>query len=174
MAVTLTVQNDAGTVALANGYVTVAEFKAYHDDRGNSYAGKTDDQIKVGIIRATDHIDTVNDFKGAPLTDDQTTQFPREGINDQRGNEYEGIPTNVKKATSEYAMRALAAPLIPDADEPTASGIKRVRSKVDVIEDEVEYQDGAGPGSRLPAYPAADLFLRPFVSSGSGGGKIVR
>jgi hypothetical protein len=42
---TLIVQNDAGDAAGANGYISVAEFKTYHDARGNSYAGKTDDQI---------------------------------------------------------------------------------------------------------------------------------
>lgn len=170
---TLTVQSDAGTVANANGYITVAQFKAYHLDRGTYAGADSDAVIGTAIVRATDHIDTSKTYKGTLLEDDQTTQFPREGLY-VNSVLIEGIPVGVEKACAEYALRALAAPLIPDSDDPTSGVIKRVRSKVDVIEDETEYMDGAGPGSQLPAYPAADLLLKPYLSSGSTGGRLIR
>lgn len=174
MSITLTPQDDTGEVAGANGYIDPTFFAAYHVDRGNTYTA-TSDQIKIAIIRATDHIDTVNEYKGERLADDQTTEFPRAGLTDGRGGLIEGLPLNLQKACAEYGLRALSAQLIPDSDDPTVGGsIKRTRSKVDVIEDEIEYTDGGGPGSRLPAYPAADLLLRAYVVSGGGGGKLVR
>jgi hypothetical protein len=171
-----TVQSDLGTVANANAYITVAEYKAYHDDRGNSYAGRTDPQIQTDIVRATDHIDTRWVAKGDLLEDAQTTQFPRENLFDRNGLEVEGIPSAVKKATAEYALRAGAADLEPDPDDPTAGGIQRTRDKVDVIESEVEYMAGAGPGSGLARWPAADRILQSsglFAQQG-GGGRLIR
>jgi hypothetical protein len=60
----LILQNSTGTVSGANAYLTVAAFKAYHDSRGNDYAGKTDDQIAAAIVRGTDFIDTRFSFRG--------------------------------------------------------------------------------------------------------------
>lgn len=62
----LVVQDDLGSLD-ANGYITVAFFKSYHDARGNSYSGKTDQQIEYAIIKATDYVDTRFAFRGTKL-----------------------------------------------------------------------------------------------------------
>lgn len=171
-----TVQADTGLTAGANAYITVAEFKAYHDDRGNSYS-TSDPLIQKGIVKATDHLDHRWLYKGQQLEDVQTTEWPRENVWDRAGNEVEGIPAFIKKACAEYALRATTQDLEPDLDQPTAAGgIKRTRDKVDVIETEVEYQDGGGLGTQLAAWPAADRIVASSgqVVSASGGGRLFR
>lgn len=64
----LTVQNSDGSVSGANAYVTLAEFKSYHGDRGNDYSAFSDPQINSAIIRATDFIDTRFAFRGVKQT----------------------------------------------------------------------------------------------------------
>jgi hypothetical protein len=55
MAANFTVQNDAGTAANANAYITLAFFKQYMDDRGRVYP--VDAAVQLGIVKATDYID---------------------------------------------------------------------------------------------------------------------
>lgn len=64
---TLVVQDDEGDVANANSYITLAFFQSYHTNRGNVYSDSTDDEVKAGIIRATDYLDTRFDFRGVRL-----------------------------------------------------------------------------------------------------------
>src|SRR3954464_1966504 len=63
----LVVQDDLGSLN-ANGYISVAFFKSYHDARGNSYVGKTDQQIEYAIILATDYVDTRFSYRGTKLS----------------------------------------------------------------------------------------------------------
>jgi hypothetical protein len=147
---TLNVQSDDGTVANANGYISVAEFKAYHDDRGNTYGA--DNLIAIAIIKATDYLDTRFEFIGVKLTTDQTTQWPRKAGTGQalvntldndtfspfivvgvpsnnpielvgpNGEIITGIPKAIKNATAEYALRSLNGGGGLYADAPAPSG----------------------------------------------------
>lgn len=65
---TLKVQNSYGSVASANAYITLAEFKSYHDDRGNDYSGFIDAKLENAIIKATDFLDTRFNFLGIKMT----------------------------------------------------------------------------------------------------------
>jgi len=49
----------------------------------------------------------------------------------------------------------------------TSGVIKRLKTKVDVLEKEVEYQDGTQPTGR-PRTPELDRLLQPFVVGGVG------
>lgn len=163
-----TVQNDAGTIANANAYITVAEFKAYHDDRGNSYGA--DPAIQVGIIKATDFLDRNFRWKGNRLVTDpmQTTEFPRENVFDREGFAYTGIPKPIKQACAEYALRALGSPLLVDTPAPSGGReLRRERVKLDVLETETEYMPGGGDSS--PSYPLADLILEQSNLLADGG-----
>lgn len=305
----LKVQNSQGTVVGANAYITLAEFKSYHDDRGNDYSGFTDPKISAAIVLATDYLDTRFSFLGvklgngiaasgvltgtanlsiantitiggvqylissSPATggnvvllagdlattlanlvkaingtgtpgveygtdtkpqgdvtavsdattmtvtaikggqssndittaavatnaswgdvnltggDEQTTQFPRMASRDaavwfgtdiqfppvqdvnllgasfiavvtNSGEKVVGIPPAVKKATAEYALRALSEPLFQDAPAPAGGRlIDEHTVKVDTIEETIKYTAPQSGTFAMPAYPAADLLL---------------
>lgn len=184
----LTVQDDTGTVANANAYIDVAAFKAYHDDRGNTY-GTDDTKIEQAIVKATDYLDSRFRFIGVKLASPQTTQWPRQAgtsvflpwadinfvgpdvsfsgpttvvlLTDTQGNAITGIPQAVKDATAEYALRALTAVLFQDAPAPVGGRmIASHKVTVDVISEETVYAPSQGTGQfQMPAYPAADMKL---------------
>lgn len=154
----LLVQSDLGDVANANGYITVAFFKSYHDDRGVSYSPLTDDQIAQRIVLGSDFLDQRWRYKGTRLEVNQTTEFPRESLYDSEGNLVEGIPQAVKEATAEYAIRTA---LFQDAPAPVGGGaVKRERLKLDVLETETEYTEGYAGTAVFPAFPKPDLILK--------------
>lgn len=157
----IVVQTDDGTAAGANAYPTVAEFKAYHDARGNSYT--TDDSlIEQAIIRATDYVDQRFRFRSTKLLQAQTTAFPRVLFEDDDGFDVTGIPAALKNAVIEYSLRALAQPLFQDAPAPEGGRvIDAITQKVDVLEQAITYAPSLGNGAFvMPAYPPADLMLQ--------------
>jgi len=165
-----TVEDGTG-VAGANAYADVAFVDAYFTDRGvTGWAGDTSVK-QAAIIKATDFIETRwgDRFKGRPehLDPRQPLGFPRYNLYDLAGQVVEGIPDKLKKATAEYALRALSGPLMPD---PTtdASGAMVVgnRQKVGPIETEVTYAASMGVRTLKP-YPAADRLLAEYVTSGA-------
>lgn len=151
------VQDDAGDVANANAYISVADFKAYHDDRGNSY-GTDDAAIGVAIVRATDYIDTRFQFVGVKNSGTQTTQWPRiasagtqlvETLDNDtfspfivvgvpptdpillvgpNGETITGIPQAIKNATAEYALRSLNGQGVLYQDAPAPAGGRLINS----------------------------------------------
>lgn len=154
----LTVQNDSGGINNANGYVTVVEFKAYHDDRGNDYSGNSDTVISKAIVRATDYLDKRFKFVGERGRVEQRTSWPRIDAEDSDGICRFGIPSEVKEATAEYALRALDGALAPDpARDATGQVVTSKSESVGPISESVSY--GAGGAFVMPAYPAADRLL---------------
>lgn len=164
------VQDDTGEVADANAYIEVQFFKDYHTDRGNSYGAATDGQIQLAIIKATDYLDRRFSFVGWPLVDEQTTQWPREPVYTQRGTLMTTIPTALKQACAEYALRALTDDLMPDPTIDTSGGeVTRLTTKVGPIEKTTEYAAGSSSGgSSLKAYPNADRLLRGLTMASGG------
>jgi hypothetical protein len=158
--VALVVQSDDGTVIGANAYPTVAEFKAYHDARGNVYIAD-DALIAQAIIRATDYVDQRFQFRSTKLLQVQFTAFPRVKFPDLDGFDVTGIPTALKNAVNEYALRALSEPLFQDAPAPEGGRvIDAITQKVDVIEQAITFAPSLGNGFFvMPAYPPADLML---------------
>lgn len=156
----LILQDETGTVAGANAYISVAAFKAYHDARGNSYTAD-DPSIEKAIIKATDYLDGRFRFVGRALAARvQRTSWPRVGAYDRDRQIINGIPVEVAEATAEYALRALAADLLPDPSRD-ASGA-RIAAKAESVDGAVsESVTFAGGGAfTLPKYPAADAKLR--------------
>lgn len=164
----LTVQNDTGTQAGANAYISLAEFKSYHDDRGNVYSDD-DAVLSAAIIKATDYIDQRFVFRGVKLAAPaQTTQNPRKAgkytdhlLRDHDGEDIVGIAPLLKNATAEYALRASEGPLFQDAPAPEGGRIiNQLLQKVDVIETNTTYAPSTGAGDYvIPAYPAADQMI---------------
>lgn len=159
-----TPQNDAGAVANANAYGSVANFKAYHDDRGNSYATYTDTDIEQAIVQATDYADRRWDFVGVRLSRDQTTEWPRRDAEDCQGYTRDGIPIEVLEAVYEYALIAAAGDLDPTPDrDTTGRTVSSKREKVGPIEEAKAY---SSPDQyRPPEYPVADRKLSCLVAN---------
>lgn len=169
-----TVEDGTGVVD-ANSYAALAEADAYFSERGVSTWTGTDDNKKVWLIRATDYIELrfSSRFKGAKEFPDapQGLSFPRTGITG-----YEGVPVCLKRATFEYALRAIAGPLAPDLPfETNGLQLTGKKTKVGPIETDFQYKQ-TGAGSIVPAfrpYPAADTHLRPLLAP-SGGNTVYR
>lgn len=155
-----TVQSDAGGVVGANAYLSVAEFKTYHSDRGTTVTQFTDPQIETMIVKGTDHVDGRFKYVGRKRTPDQTTQWPRSDAKDADGDSVSTIPQAVKEACAEYALRAGTITLMPDPDRDASGRLIQSKSeKVGPIEESTVFVQGAG-SYQMPDYPAADQKLR--------------
>lgn len=166
------VQTDAGGVIGATAYITVLEFKAYHDDREGDYGTATDPEIQAAIIRATDYLDQRFRFVGERITVQQRTAWPRVDAFDRDDNLRQGIPTEIKEATAEYALRALTAALNPDLTRDESGQI--VISKSETVGPISQSVTFAGGGAFImPRYPAADsrLTTTGLVASGNDVGR---
>lgn len=165
----LTVQDDNGSVAGANAYITVEEFKTYHADRGNAFSSFTDPQIASAIVRATDYLDQRFSFVGQRLQGrDQSTEWPRYVARGRDDYAINGIPVEVKEAVAEYALRALSAALNPDPERGgTGAAIAAKSESVGPISDSVTYVSGSV--FTLPKYPAADQRLIKAGLTRTGG-----
>lgn len=165
----LTVQDNNGSVAGANAYITVGEFKTYHTDRGNAFSSFTDEQIASAVIRATDYLDQRFNFVGKRLQGrNQTTEWPRYDAWDRDDYAINGIPGEVKEATAEYALRALSAALNPDPErDGTGAAIASKSESVGPISESVTYVSGSV--FTMPKYPAADQRLIKAGLTRTGG-----
>ena len=165
-----TVEDETG-LPEANAYVTVAEFKAYWDDRGFDYSSFTDpDDFQVAIIKATDYIENRfrTRFKGSREFEDQSLSFPRLRLYDEDGRLVTGLPIRLKHATSEYTKRALSAELSPDfVTDDTGQRVVRKKEVVGPIEEETQYVEAGGIAIYRP-YPTADALLEEYIIASGG------
>lgn len=118
-------------------YGTDAGYKAYADERGISYAGKTDEQIAEARLRASEYVDLtyISLFQGLKVGGrDQERQWPRVGATDMDGYSVgETVPVEIENATYEGAVRELASAgsLNPDIE---AGGGQLKREKIGPLE----------------------------------------
>lgn len=170
-----TVEDGTG-VADANSYTDETFADAYFLDRSDATWAAADSASKqAALIKATDYIELrfKDRWKGILAPEATTLSFPRQYFYDRKGEPVDfandGIPSDIQKATAEYALRALSADLLPD---PTAAdsgqAIKRTFDKVGPIETEIEYEGGAARPDLIRPYPAADKLLL-FWITGAGG-----
>jgi len=147
----------------SESYISVADASSYHTARGNTAwaALATDALREAALRRATDYMRQAyrSRWQGYKVNEDQALDWPRYGV------EVEGyavdsdiVPTEVKNACAELALKASAAELNPDLTQGVA------REKVGQIE--VEY-DKASP--QFTRYKAIDAILSPYLKAGGGG-----
>lgn len=173
---------DGTGLSNANAYVSVADADSYNSDRGNTLWSDLSTQEKEqAIVRATDYMVQVYRlrWKGYRVLPTQALDMPRSfmiiddfqyaGLNGYTiigGNYYYPnniVPTEVKNACIELAMRASQGELNPDLTQ----GV--IREKVDVIE--VTYDQYS---SQSPRYKAIDNMLQPFFSGSQNSHRVVR
>ena len=161
-------QADDGSVDDANAYISAAEFKAYHGDRGTDVSDYGTADIEKAVVKATDYVDFRFHprFIGSQITLVQRTAWPRSSAYDSNGfNVSSTIPGYLKDAVAEYTLRALVDELAPDpVTDPTGRPILRKLVKAGPVTTEVEYAEG-NQVSTIQAYPKADRMMAPILFS---------
>lgn len=151
------IKEDGTGLATANSYADVNDFKDWADDRAIDYASFPDIDIAGALVTATTWIDTRYTFKGTELNDTQALRLPTDTVS---------VTPNVIKATCQAAHYHLSGLLMPLAIN---TGIKSQRKKLDVLETETVYQDGA---TQKQSYSIIDGLLKKYTLSGGGIGVV--
>ena len=136
------VVEDGTLVSGANSYITLAEFKAWADDRGITYG--TDSKISEQLYRAHDYFESLR-FKGLKSDENQTMQWPRDQVLvDGYAVDSNEIPKEVKTSLFELIKIEI------DGDSKLAPSEREVLSEqVDSIK--ITYKDNAGMKRSTPA-----------------------
>jgi hypothetical protein len=168
---------DGTGLALSNSYGSVADADTYFLDRAIAAWAALDDPAKqAALIAATDYIDARfgHLFQGAKVDADvQALEFPRDAFVD--ADDVPIIPTKLKQATFEYALRASASPLAPDPTvDPSGYQVSEYYEKAGPLEEKTSFATiGSGSNRQLlKPYPAADMLLRNFLRS--TGSRVIR
>jgi hypothetical protein len=177
----LITENGTGQ-ATAESYTSVAEADLYFSNRANAtWAALTTGNKEASLRKATDYMLQTYRLRwnGTRINGVQALDWPRAYVKRQ-DYEYQGlngatfiggfyyypsneVPTEVKNACAELALKASADELSPDLTQ----GV--IREKVDVLE--ITY-DKYSPQS--PRYVAIDRMLSPFLSGSSASRSVVR
>jgi len=137
-----------------DSYVTSADYEAYANARGIN-ADLTN--LDADLIKSADFIDTYYNFKGQPVSDTQEMKLPTDQV----------TIAAIKKAALKAVEMQQAGLLTLDLASVSVGAVKRIMTKVDVLEKEVEYVDGSQSTFKRKT-PELDMLLRPFVVGGAG------
>jgi hypothetical protein len=161
------VVEDGTVVADANSLCDVEFADEYFSDRAVVAWTGSDSIKESALIRATDYIETRFGlrFKGSIADEEQTLSWPRLYVDAD-----DIVPTAIKKATAEYALRALTAELAPDPDiDSSGRAIASKSEKVGPISETTTYATSFGLVPFLfKPYPAADALLNAYLKYSSG------
>lgn len=155
---------DGTGLATAESYISVADAGTYHTNRGNAaWAALSTDTIREQCLRkATDYmIQAYTDrWQGVRyVAETQALDWPREGVV-VNGEEvaYTVVPTIIKNACAELALKAATATLLEDQEQGVLS------ETVGPIS--VTY-NGSSPQAKR--YKSVDAMLAPYLKSGGSG-----
>lgn len=134
-----------------NSYIDDTYLQQYADDRGLTIAAA---DLSVLLINAMDYLN-VQSWSGTKTDEAQALDFPRNGSTE--------VPSNIEQAQAVLAIEW------DKGNDLQASVDRALKSeKIDVLE--FEYMDNAEETVR---YPKVDALLRPYLSSGYGGGNLM-
>ena len=94
----------------STSYLSLADFKTYHDDRGGVYSTYSDGALREALVRATDFIDRRwrGKFVGARLLTSQALEWPRTNAFYFDGRTISGVVAEIEQATAELTLRSAA------------------------------------------------------------------
>lgn len=159
-------------LAAANAYITEAEYRAHHADRGVDVTAQVTGDVTAAIVRATDYVDKRfgRRFRGDKLDGDQGLEWPRVSAYTDEDFLISGVPVILKRAIAEYALLAIQlgrnlAP-VPTPDfgilDPATGEVTNVSSgKI------VEQSSEVGPIKESFKYATGDQTGRPMVGTGN-------
>lgn len=156
---------DGTGVADANSLCAVDYADAYFADRAIAAWTGADVAKQSALVRATDYIETRfgRRFKGELADTEQALSWPRidasaDGI----------VPASIRKATAEYALRALKSTLAPDPVSDESGRVVASKSeKVGPILESTTFVAGSVVQTFKP-YPAADGLIKPWLKPTGG------
>jgi len=90
----------------SNSYCNLDFADNYFSTRGiTTWSDLEEEQKEVCLIKATDFIDNSFDWNGIKNTYEQALKFPRKNLINNDGYEVKGIPTELKEAVCECALK---------------------------------------------------------------------
>jgi len=134
-----------------DSYTTEAEYQAYSDARGITVNTST---IDADLVLSADFMNTYYNI---------ADEYKLPGIADE-------YLTLINKAALKAVELQQAGRLTIDYAAISGGVIKRTFKKADVLEKEIEYQEGTTPTYK-PRVPELDLLVRPFLVGGGNLGK---
>lgn len=108
-------------------------------------------------------------FRNGTEAGSQGLEFPRAGLVDRNGLRVTGVPTRLKDAAAEYAVRAAGAALYrdPTVDDTGRAVIEKEERTGPLLERTV-YESGSALSALIKPYPAADAWLEPYLQPSGG------
>lgn len=130
----------------AESFGSVAEADAYHLAMGNAaWAPKTQEEKEVQLRRGTQYIIVKygQRWKGCKLLSTQALDFPRYGVTDNDGFVLPSspLPTALKRALFELALKGFTEELLPDVASPGM--IKEKERQLGPLRTRTVYTSGA-------------------------------
>lgn len=155
---TLIVETGAG-LSNADSFVSVADADTYHTNFGNADWTGTDAVKEVALRKATSVLSLGFDWDGSRASSTQSLAWPRSDVYAFGSLVSDDVvPTEVKNACAELALRALTEDLLPDEEE---SKLKH-RVKVGSLEEETTYVHGSSAAKR---YPTVTILIQPYLGA---------
>jgi hypothetical protein len=171
------VVEDGTGLSNANSYCDLTFAASYFEDRNAVTWDVLDDDIKkASLILATDYIEMRfgSQLRGVKFNLLQSLFYPATltsglPIDTFIYDELDptlvlgvDIPTAIKKATCEYAIRASKNTLIKDV---ASDAMVSSRVKVGSIEKETNFGYNSRRADLFASYPTADLLIKPYLKS---------
>lgn len=160
---TLIVETGSG-LSNAESYASVAEADAYCTNLGlTAWTGVTADK-EIALRKATTYLDATYAWVGEIYDDTQALGWPRVEAYDNEGRDLNYIvPSKIKAATIELAIKALTSELLSD----TTSANFITKEKVGSLE--VEYAPGAPTSTQ---YNIVGRMLNGYTNGQLGGATV--
>ena len=161
----IVVENGTG-LTNADSYVSIADadiYLAVHHSSSTWDALDTPAK-EIALKKATRYLDHIygDRWVGKRLKQEMSLDWPRYHAYDEDGwlLDTDAVPQRIKDATAELALRSYSNELISDLTTPGT--IKRERSKVGPLEEEIEYAGGRGQQRK---YVEVECILKPLLIS---------
>lgn len=156
---------DGSGLSTAESYVSVAAAETYLGLVGDTtFAAKTTAEKEAALRKATQYIDGHYEFKGLKVKREQALQWPRVGVTDESGFEWDSnaVPEKLKQAAAEAALKSISEDINPDVTRPGAL----LSEQVGAGQGAVTYAATYAGASQVKQYTKVDQLLRDFVDSG--------
>ncbi len=162
---TIVVETGAG-VPGANSWVSRTTADTYHKDRGNTaWAAAGGSERDTALILGAQFMGASYKWAGSKTDRDNPMDWPRIGAVDDEGlqRDSDSIPVEIQHAQMEFALLALAGPLLPPLDR--GGFIKKVEAGPVAVE-----WDGGAPAGRSFEY--IERILDPLTEGRVGGSTV--